>query len=151
MKKILSLVLVALLLFSLTSCEDEPDAYSMLNQFIALYSAEGVIYSPTVPEGEVGYLRPDAFFSIYVYYGQEPKNYAVFLNSHVDFGSECGVFVTKSDRELAALMEACLERIRLLVGDGGGIVISCRGVLFYSTMSEPNFVESCWNRVLRSI
>ena len=149
MKRFLSAALALILIF-LTSCGSEPNARLMLTELLALCSAEGVIYSPSIPEGERGSLSEDTFKKIYVYSGDMPKNCAIFLNSHVSTTSECGAFVCQSDAELLALTEACLERIRLLSGEGKGIVITSRRILFYSTMSEPSLVEALWKRVLRS-
>lgn len=150
MKRVLSIFTVLILLF-ITSCGTEPNACAMLEEFLAIYSAEGVVYSPSIPEGEHGSLREDTFEKIYVYRGEMPKNCAIFLSSHIDTASECGVFVCQSDTELIAITEACRERMRLLAGEGGGIIISSGSIVFYSTMSEPSVVEACWRRVLSSM
>ncbi len=151
MKKTVCFLTVIILLFSLSSCRREENAYELISEFVELYRAEGVIYSPTLPEGSVGYIDDSVFFKIYIYYGDAPKNYAVFLNSHIDTSSECGAFVCLGESERAAVLEACSERIRLLTGaDSGGLIITSSNIVFYSTMSDKEFTESCWKSVLRS-
>ncbi len=151
MKRVFCFFTILIFIFSLSSCGEERNAYSLLSEFIELYSAEGIIYSPEVAEGKEGYITEDTFRKIYLYYGDAPKNYAVFLNSHIDTGSECGVFVCRDESERAVVSEALCERIRLLCGgDDNGIIITSSYTVFYSTMSDKVLAQSAWERVLRS-
>ena len=150
MKKLLCVITIISILFTLCSCKEEHDAYGMMWEFVRAYGAEGVIYSPAVPEGEDGYVGEGLIDKIYVFSGRFPDNYAIFLNSHADYGSECGVFVCENaDMELM-VEEMCLERIRLL-GRGSDIAFVKRadGVVFYSTMSQRDRAEKIWRQIMK--
>ena len=150
MKKLVCIILFISLFFGLCSCEKKQDAYGMLWEFVRAYGAEGVIYSPAVPEGDDGYISEGLIEKIYVFSGRFPENYAIFLNSHSDYGSECGAFVCENaDMELM-VMEMCLERIRLL-GRGRDIAFVKRGggVIFYSTMRDRDRAEKIWRQIIK--
>ncbi len=151
MKRILSSVaLVAVLLFLLVSCTSEPNAYTALSEFISAYGASGIIYSPQLAEDEDGYIDGELFGRIFVTNESPPENYALFLNSHADYGSECGIFVTSDAVERERIAEMCEERVRLLDPAGESRVILRHGsVIFYSTMSERERVTDIFLDVLR--
>ena len=150
MKRILLLFTVFSLLFSLNSCEAERDAYMMLTEFISAYGADGIIYSPAISEGENGYIRDGLIEKIYVFSGEFPHNFAVFLNSRPDFGSECGVFVCLGAEQCAMVEEACFERIRL-IGRGNDCAFVKRqgNTVFYSTMTDKERAERLWREIIR--
>ena len=66
MKKTVSLIIIFTLLF-LTSCERKQDAYEILNEFVSLYGAEGIIYSPSLSEGQSGYIREGVVERIFLF------------------------------------------------------------------------------------
>ena len=150
MKKLVCITLLISLAFGLFSCKKQYDAYGMLWEFVRAYGAEGVIYSPAIPEGEDGCVTEGLIEKIYVYSGRFPENYAIFLNSHADYGSECGVFVCENADMALMVEEMCLERIRLL-GRGSEIAFVKRdgNVIFYSTMSQRDRAEKIWRQIIR--
>ncbi len=149
MKKIVALILLITLL-SLCSCRRERNAKEMLSEFILIYGAEGVIYSPEIPEGNDGYIRDGLIEKIYIFYGAFPENYAIFLNAHTDFSSECGLFICTDAEMIDRVEEMCLERIRLLaMGDDRAFVKQSGNVVFYSTMSDRKRAEKVFNEIIR--
>lgn len=151
MKRAISLILlIILLVHTLSSCEAERDAYEIVRDFVSAYGAEGVIYSPRFTEGEEGYIRDDLVRKIYVFSGRFPENYAVFLNSRLDFSSECGAFVSSDAEMLGMIEEMCLERIRLL-SEGGShaFVKRSRNLVFYSTMKDRARAEKIFSEIIR--
>ena len=150
MKKLLCVILLLSVVFTLNSCQKEQDAYGMLWEFVRAYGAEGVIYSPAIPEGDDGYVNEGLIDKIYVCSGRFPENYAIFLNSRADYGSECGVFICENADMLLMVEEMCLERIRLL-GRGSDIAFVKRdgNVIFYSTLSQRDRAEKIWRQILK--
>ena len=151
MKRFLALIILVLFVGSLLcSCGSEADAYGILREFVTAYGVDGVIYSPCIPEGENGYI-PDGFVErIYIFSGNFPENYAIFLNSHPSYPSECGVFICDGAESLAATEEMCLERIRLLSGrDDHAFVKVNRMTVFYSTMHDRERAERIWREIIR--
>ena len=151
MKRVVSLILLSVILsFTLSSCKAERDAYEVVRDFVSAYGAEGVIYSPRFVEGEEGYIRDDLIRKIYVFSGVLPENYAVFLNSRLDFSSECGAFVSSNAEVLGMIEEMCLERIRLL-SEGGShaFVKRSRNLVFYSTMKDRERAEKIFSEIIR--
>ena len=150
MKRILLLFTVFSLIFSLMGCREERDSYALLSEFISAYGAEGIIYSPSLGEGEDGYIRDGLIEKIYVFSGRFPDNFAVFLNSRPDFGSECGVFVCLGAEQCAMVEEACLERIRLLGRGNDCAFVKRQGnTVFYSTMTDKERAERLWREIIR--
>ena len=109
MKKIITIFVLLSLLLGLSSCKNEPNAYELLSDFVNSYGAEGIIYSPLISEGEKGYMPSGMVERIYIFCGNLPRNFAVFLNSHADSRSECGVFVCSDAAQCQIVEEACLE------------------------------------------
>ncbi len=150
MKKALSLILFVAMLLSLCSCNRTDDARELLTQFVSAYGAEGIIYSTKIPEGEEGHLTGDLIEKIFVFSGKFPENFAIFLNSRADFGSECGVFVCTDVSELSVAREVCLERISLLGrGSANAFIKCCDNVVFYSTMQDRERAEGIWREIIR--
>ena len=148
MKKIICFLLALLLSLSLISCEAEGDAYSMLSEFIAAYGAEGVIYSPSIPEGKDGYVSDGLIERAFVFSGRFPESYAIFLNSHTSGQYECGIFVCSDAEELRCAEECALERVRLLGGKKG--FVKRRGrVVYYSTMADRERAERIFDEIIR--
>lgn len=151
MKKLLALIIsISLLSLSLCSCEGEHDAYGMLREFVSSYGAEGIIYSPTVPEGSDGYVYEGFIEKVYILCDSLSDNYAVFLNSRTDFSSECAIFVCDDGRMLRSVEEMCLERVRLLCpGDDRGFVRTSGRICFYSTMQDRALAEKIFSQIIR--
>lgn len=151
MKRIFAfLIAVLLFLTSLTACKKrEIDTDAMLREFISSYGAEGVIYSSACLEGEDGYLSSETLNKIYVIDGRFPENYAIFLNSHTDYGSECGAFVCDDTEMRLAVEEMCLERIRLLCGKDNSFVARSDNIVFYSTMQDRAKAEQLFKKIIK--
>ncbi len=150
MKKTIAAILFIAALMSFISCGRERDAYEMLSEFISAYGAEGVIYSPKVPEGDDGYIRDGFIEKVYVFSGRFPDNYAIFLNSRPDFSSECGFFICPDAEMLGMVEEMCLERIRLLAqGDNRAFVRRSGSAVFYSTMQDRERAEKIFSEIIR--
>ena len=150
MKKIIAAVLlIALALLPLSACRKTYDAEKILEEFIAEYGAEGVIYHSGAVEGECGYLEPEMLRKIYVIGDRFPREYAIFLNSHPGYGSECAVFVCLDAEEQLAAEEAALERIRLLSGGEGAFVKRVGSIVFYSTMSEGKRAAEIFEKIIK--
>ena len=150
MKKLVSFILIAVICLSVCSCGSEPDPYSMLSEFVIAYGAEGVIYSPHFSEGEEGYIPNGLCERIYVFSGNFPEKFAVFLNTHPSYPSECGVFICDGAEALASTEEMCLERIRLLSrGEEHAFVKTSGSTVFYSTMQDRERAERIWREIIR--
>lgn len=151
MKKIISFTLaVAILCLALSSCEERRDAYSMLHGFISAYGAEGVIYSPVIPEGEQGYITDGLIEKLYIYSGELPDNFAIFLANRTESFSECAIFICRDADMLAMVEEMCLERVRLLsAGRTNAFVRKSRMLVFYSTMQDRSRAERLFSEIIR--
>lgn len=151
MRRILAFLLVLLIsVYSFCSCKKEVDPKGALGEFIAAYGAEGIIYSPEIPEGNPGYIPDGLLEKIYVFSGRFPESYAIFLNSRPEYGYECAVFVCDDADCVAMMEECCLERIRLL--DGGmkrSFIIKSKNIVFYSTMKDKERAEKIWREIIR--
>ncbi len=151
MKKLVLIVLCVSLVMQMSSCSKEIYAEELICEFLYSYSAVGVVYSPRVPEGNDGYVYDGFTEKIYIYEGDFPSNYAIFLNSHADYGAECGVFVCEDEDERARVTDMCEERIELLSKGGENAFISRAGrVVFYSTMKNRVEAEEIWRKIIRS-
>ncbi|MBO7196799.1 MAG: hypothetical protein J6V80_05715 [Clostridia bacterium] len=151
MRKIVILLLcVSLLCPLLSSCRADPDAYSMLSSFINTYGAEGTIYSPNIHEGNPGYVYDGLMEKIYLFSGDFPTNYAVFLNGRTDTTSECAIFVCSDAEMMAMVEEMCLERIRLLsFGGDHAFVKRSSNICFYSTLQDRARAEKIFSQIIR--
>ena len=149
MKRFISFVLLVAVTLSLFSCEKKVEAKDLLSDFLTLYGADGVIYSPEMLEGEEGYI-PDGFVErLYIFNRPFPENYALYFNSRPDCYYECGVFVCQSSDELKQIEEACLERIRLLSAKERAFVSVNNNVVFYSTMKNKERAGKVWREIIR--
>ena len=151
MKRLLSIILIFIMLCSLlVSCGSEVRAYKILKEFITVYGAEGTIYSPEIAEGNEGYIPLGLIEKMYLFSGDFPENYAIFINPYTSDFSECAVFVCDDADTLSAIVEACFERIRLLTGEGDRAFVKMNGnVVFYSTMRDRKRAEIIWREIIR--
>ena len=150
MKKTISVILIISILTLLFSCEKKQNAYEILNEFVTAYGAEGIIYSPHFSEGEDGYIREGFVQKIYLFSGRFPNNFAVFLNSHAENGSECAVFVCEDAQMLLMVEELCIERTRLIASGSDRTFIKKNGnIIFYSTMENKERAERLFKEIIR--
>lgn len=145
MRRVFCVFLAVFVTLSFVSCNERRPAFDMLSEFISAYGAEGVIYRSDAKEWESGYIEYDLLKKIYVFYGDFPDEFAIFLNSHADYGSECGVFICNDGADVEYVSEMCLERIRLLGRDGDNSFVTRSGrAVFYSTMSDGERAREIW-------
>ena len=150
MKKFISLILLLCMLLSFSSCEEKRDAYQLLSEFIHAYGAEGTIYSPTVSEGDDGYIREGLVDEIYLFSGEFPDNYAIFMNHHPDFSSECAIFICSDADMMNMVEEMALERIRLIAPGADYAFVKMSGsICFYSTLKQRARAEKIFNEIIR--
>ena len=150
MKRLISFCLIITLLFTLVSCGADPDPYSLMSEFLRAYGAEGTIYSPKISEGEAGYIPKGLIEKIYRFSGEFPEDYAIYLNSRPDAGSECGLFICQDADMLSSMEQACLERIRLLDRKCERSFVKVKGkTIFYSTMSDRELAEKLWKEIIK--
>ena len=148
MKKIIAFFITVAISIGMTSCSQARSAREMLDELMELYPATGAVYYSDACETEEGYISEELFSRIYVYHGELPSEFAIYLNTHTDYGSECGVFVCEDEDERARVTDMCRERIDL-VGRGGDHAFIARSgsVVFYSTLSDRERAEKIWNAV----
>ena len=151
MKRIIAFILlIALSCLPLISCKREFDPKAKLEDFISAYGAEGIIYSPSIPEGRAGFIPDGLIERIYIFSGNFPEDYAIFLNSRPEYGYECALFVCGDAACLEMMEESCLERMALLDGAGERSFIKRSGnILFYSTMKDKERAEELWREIIR--
>lgn len=149
MKKLAVLLISALLVTTLCSCRTECDPYTLLSDFTQLYGAEGIIYHTSAEIYEDGYIDADLFRRIFVFSGEMPDSFAVFLNSHSHKGSECGVFVFSDEYEKSRIVEACQSRAALVSDNGDYLIICSSNTVFYSTLEDKPLAERLWNQIIR--
>jgi hypothetical protein len=148
MRKIICLCLIFTVCLSLVGCREEQNAYDILSEFASTYGAEGVIYSPSVSEGSPGYISDRLVERVFLFTEGLGDNFALLLNSHIDLPSECGVFVCSDDEEVRLAEEICLERVRLLSGNGG--FVKKRGrVVYYYVLSDPGRAERIFREIIK--
>ena len=149
MRKIICLCLIFALCLSLVGCRNEQSAYDILSEFVSDYGVEGVIYSPSVSEGSSGYVTDGLIERAFLFTDGLGDNFALLLNSHIDRASECGVFVCSDDEEVRLAEEICLERVRLLSGEGG--FVKKRGrVVYYYVLSDPDRAERIFREIIKN-
>lgn len=145
MKRVL--ILLFLCIFAFCSCTETKDPTASLNDFVSAYGAEGIIYSTEIKEGKEGYISPDIAKTIF---GTTdlPDSYAIFLNTHLDYASECGAFLAHGD--LSEVISLCKRRIKLLDREGNHSFIAIYGdLVFYSTMTDKERAQKIADVVFR--
>lgn len=138
MKRLIALLFLCIFLF--VSCAEQPSVADLLTEFVNAYGAEGIVYSTEYGEGESGYI--DTYLSDRIF-GDEASEltYAVFLNSHLDYASECGAFLVEpSERNIA--IEISKRRVSLLDPSSAHSFIRIYPhAVFYSTMQNKEMAE----------
>ncbi len=150
MSRYLSFFFALIFVISLLSCDSEPRSDVLMADFLYSYGAEGVVYSSSAREGEVGYASRELLGKVYIFEGEFPKSYALLLNSKSGYGSECGFFVAESESERERIVDMCEERLSLLTRGEGGVIISRGRVVFYSSLSDGERAEKIAKRVIAS-
>lgn len=148
MKKTAFFLILLTILPSLVCCREEYPAEKLMNDFLYSYGATGTVYSPSRAEGEYGYVTPSLLSLIYVYDGDFPENFAIYLNPKSDYGSECGFFVAESEDERERILDMCEERLALITRGEGGLIITRGRVVFYSAMSDTERAGRVARRVI---
>ena len=149
MRKIICLCFIFTLLLALVGCREEQNAYDILSEFVTDYGAEGIVYSPSVSEGSPGYISDRLVERAFLFTEGLGDNFALLLNTHIDKPSECGVFVCSDDEEVRLAEEICLERVRLLSGEGG--FVKKRGrVVYYYLLSDHDRAERIFREIIKN-
>ena len=150
-KRIASFLVIIFFVTSLFSCKKALSAEELLKDFLDVYGASGVIYSPRFSEGEDGYISDALIKKIYLYDGEFPKNYALLLNSRADRSVEAAVFVCDGEYECSRVLEMCLERLNLISDDTSEVYIyRSANLIFYSTFEDGKTVEDVWVKIIRA-
>ena len=123
MKKLLALIIIlSTLVLCLSACSEERSALAICREFASAYGVEGAIYSPTVREGEEGYVREGFFESLYGEPQDSVRDYALLLCSDLDSIGEVGIFICESDYDALLVTEMLgrrLENIRRVAASAG--------------------------------
>ena len=157
MKRILSVALALALLTSLVSCRENVSARDMMDAFMAEYKISATVFSPSVPEGEPGYVY-DGFFEL-VYSGGEESvaDYAAVFLSDTKSIAECAFFLCTSEYDAIRVSEICLGRIEMvnsLVGyplaqDNPPAVIRRDRWVFMAILDDNARASAVASRILR--
>ena len=150
MKKILLLFILVLFISFGVSCGSKPSPREMITDFLRLYGAEGQLYFSDARPGEYGYVEPELYRGVFLFSGEMPKSFALYLNSHADYGSECGVFVFHDGAERQRIIEACKSRCALVSQNSRYLLICSDKTVFYSTMSDEARAGEIWRKILGS-
>ncbi len=150
MKSAAVILLIAILASFTVSCGIEPEVSDMLSDFIEDYSADGIIYYSGAREGDDGHLDPETRNKLFLGLDKTPEHYAIFLNSHSDYGAECGVFFCDGTAELYQVVEMCEKRLSILRGGDKSLLIRSKNTVFYSTLSDRDRAEKLWREILRA-
>ena len=151
MKKLFVTFLFLLLILAFIGCKREVSAENILRDFLVSYGTEGIIYTPNKMIHEEGYISEGLLEKVYIYSGELPDNFALFLNQKSFGGFEAGVFICEDEDERASVTEMCYERIDLLTDkEGEGLLIRCRNMIIYTTASDKERAEEILKKIIRS-
>ena len=148
MKRLLSVFVILIMIFSLVCCEEKVSADTLMSEFLRSYGIDGVVYSSSAKEGDVGYASGELLSKLFIFEGDFPESYALLLNARSDNGTECGFFVCENEGEREQVIDMCEERLSLLTRGEGGIIISRGRVVFYSSLSDSERAENCARRII---
>ncbi len=138
------------LCFSLFSCEKSISCYEFLTEFSAEYPLDGVIYHSSAEEYEDSYLSEELFRTVYIYSGDIPSDFALFLNSRPSRGEECGIFKARDARERRELISMCYERCGLVSERGSEYLVLTSGdFVFYSTLSDNERAKNIFESIIK--
>ena len=113
--RILSLVLLIVVsLACLASCQRSIDCYSLAKTFLEDFGMAGVIYSPKIPEGEVGYVAEDFYILMYSEEDIHSEDFAILLSSRGDCPEEAAFFLALSEWDAISIEQMLKSRIDLI-------------------------------------
>ena len=155
--------LICLLLFAILigcascSAKNERSARALMEDFLSIYGAGGILFSPDLPEGEIGYCGEDFFADLFGRTAAGVRDYAVFLLARPDGAGECAVFVCASAYDARGVLELCENRLELIRSLAIGTDVSAARDAFF--LRSGNTVVFCalydnaaarraWERVL---
>ena len=142
MKRFVCFLSLFVLLFGLVSCDSERSSYSILTAFLSDYGTRGRVYSFSLPEGDDGRMTAELYYKLYPEATELPSDFAVMLNTHPDFGAECGIFICRSADERASVTELSISRLRLLDPTGDyRLLVRSGNAVFYSTLRDRSLAE----------
>ncbi len=142
MKRGVCLFVIFFLLFGLLSCGREYTAYSILAELLSDYGTRGRVYSFSLPEGDDGRMTEELYYKLYPEATELPSDFAVMLNTHPDFGAECGIFICRSADERASVTELSISRLHLLDPTGDyRLLVRSGNAVFYSTLRDRSLAE----------
>ena len=149
MKRLISLFILSAVCISFFSCNKEISSEKILSEFSKAYGLEGIIYSSFKDPSEEGFIPEELVRQIYVYDGDLPKDYSIYLNSHSHKGSECAVFICENEDERQRVNEMCLERIKLVANRSeDALIIRSGKIIAYSTLEDREKAELLLKKII---
>ncbi len=149
MKKLCIVILIAVCLI-LSSCSDGISPYELMSRLGREYPVSGVLYHSGVLPHESGYLGEELFKSVYIYSGDMPEDFAVYLNMRPGRGGECGAFSAGDAEVRRTLVSMCYERCRLVAENESDILVLTSGnLVFYSTLSDPVRARKIFDSIIK--
>ena len=146
------------MLFCLCSCGGEArDASALMREFTSAYGFGGVIYSPSVREGEAGYTDDRFFESVWGEGAEYVSDFAVIFSSSLDKSGECAVFICYNDFDAARVCEMIYRRFDLIASLGIVTDTSCledsfvlrRGrAVVASALSDNERARNVWKKIV---
>lgn len=156
-KRTIALLLALGMLTLLCACGRECDPVAFLNGFRDGYGIEGVLYSPTIPEGEVGYVDEPFYTRLFGADAPRPMRFAILLSPSLTEWYECGIFVCADGYDAIAVGEMCMDRLALVrsIADMTGAASGQRScvrrydtVVVYGFLRDIARAERIWKRLL---
>ncbi len=148
--KKLCIVIVFILLLLLSSCHENRSCSELLSEFGNEYSIYGNMYTVDREFYEEGYISEELFREVYIYSGDIPPDYAIFLNSRPSRGEECGIFSARDADMKEELISMCYERIALISEKNTqGFVMTSENFVFYSTLSDSERAKTIFSQILK--
>jgi len=149
MKKIFAVLISVAILISLVSCSEPRDVSVMMDEFLYLYGVDGTVYLSDSGEEDDGYITDELLSRIYMTDGEFPESFAIFLNTHPNFGAECGFFLARDTAESERVIDMCRERMSLLDPSGDRSFVASSGrIVFYSTMPDRELARRIWESLV---
>ena len=157
-KKLILLLCIGALFCSMLSCGSiERSALELMREFTEDYGWEGVIYSPSVREGEAGYADEAFFESVWGEGVEYVSDFAVVFSSSLDKSGECAVFICYNDFDAARVSEMIYRRFDLIASLGivldtsslnDSFVLRRGRVVVASALPDNDRAKSVWKRII---
>lgn len=114
MRRFAALLLCLLFSFSfLVACAPTQNAEEQMRAFADAYGG-GIVYAPTVPEGESGHADDTFFEELFGAPPYETEDYAVLFLPSLSSGGEAGIFLCYTAADAMTVEELCLRRTELI-------------------------------------